>query len=97
MYYVLSVLVCIIFNHGVCIVFTQGVDSVGGAAYRLTSVVVHLGSASSGHFVTYRRAPSVTGQRFPSQWLYTSDTVVNTATLATVLAADAYMLFYEKV
>lgn len=66
-------------------------------SYRLMSVVVHLGDVSSGHFVTYRRAPSLNGQRFPSDWLYTSDLCVRRATLSEVLASDAYMLLYEKI
>jgi len=65
--------------------------------YRLTSVVVHLGDVSSGHFVTYRRAPSLNGQRFPSDWLYTSDLCVRCAALSEVLASNAYMLLYEKI
>jgi len=65
--------------------------------YRLTSVVVHLGDVSSGHFVTYRRAPSLNGQRFPADWLYTSDLCVRHAALTEVLASDAYMLLYEKI
>jgi len=66
-------------------------------AYRLTSVVVHLGDVQSGHFVTYRRAPSLNGQRFPSDWLYTSDLCVRRAVLSEVLASNAYMLLYEKI
>ena len=66
-------------------------------AYKLTAVVVHLGDVSSGHFITYRRAPSANGQRFPDRWLYTSDVIVKQASLSEVLAADAYMLFYEKI
>jgi len=65
--------------------------------YRLTSVIVHLGDVSSGHFVTYRRAPSLNGQRFPADWLYTSDLCVRRAPLSEVLAATAYMLLYEKI
>jgi len=65
--------------------------------YRLASIIVHLGDVSSGHFVTYRRAPSLNGQRFPSDWLYTSDLCVQRATLAQVLATDVYMLLYEKI
>jgi len=65
--------------------------------YRLTSVVVHLGDVSSGHFVTYRRAPSLNGQRFPCDWLYTSDLCIRHATLSEVLASNAYMLLYEKI
>jgi len=66
-------------------------------SYRLTAVIVHLGDVFSGHFVTYRRAPSLNGQRFPSDWLYTSDLCVRHATLSEVLASDAYMLLYEKI
>lgn len=66
-------------------------------AYKLTAVIVHLGDISSGHFITYRRAPSINGQRFPDQWLYTSDVIVKKVPLSEVLAADAYMLFYEKI
>lgn len=66
-------------------------------SYRLTSVVVHLGDVSSGHFVTYRRAPSLNGQRFPGDWLYTSDVCVRRAALSEVLASNAYMLLYEKI
>lgn len=66
-------------------------------AYKLTAVVVHLGDIASGHFITYRRAPSVNGQRFPDHWLYTSDVVVKKVSLSEVLTADAYMLFYEKI
>lgn len=66
-------------------------------SYRLVSVVVHLGDVSSGHFVTYRRAPSLNGQRFPGDWLYTSDVCVRRATLSQVLASNAYMLLYEKI
>jgi len=66
-------------------------------SYRLMSVIVHLGDVSSGHFVTYRRAPSLNGQRFPTDWLYTSDLCVHRAALSEVLASDAYMLLYEKI
>lgn len=66
-------------------------------SYKLTSVVVHLGGVFSGHFVTYRRAASLNGQRFPDRWLYTSDTLVKHAPLHEVMATNAYMLFYEKI
>ena len=57
---------------------------------------VTLGDINSGHFVTYRRAPSTIGQRFPDRWLYTSDTMVRKASFAEVMESNAYMLFYEK-
>ena len=66
-------------------------------SYKLTAVVVHLGDVFSGHFVTYRRAPSDNGQRFPERWLYTSDSLVKKAAIGEVLAADAYMLFYDRI
>lgn len=65
--------------------------------YKLVGVLVHLGDVFSGHFVTYRRVPSTNGQRFPTRWLYTSDTAVKRVTLSDVLQSDAYMLFYEKI
>ena len=67
-----------------------------GNMYRLVAVVVHLGDINSGHFVTYRRAPSTIGQRFPERWLYTSDTLVRKASVTEVMDANAYMMFYEK-
>ncbi|KAI0240480.1 Ubiquitin carboxyl-terminal hydrolase 30 [Lamellibrachia satsuma] len=65
--------------------------------YKLVGVLVHLGDVFSGHFVTYRRSPSMNGQRFPARWLCTSDTVVKRVSLEEVLQSDAYMLFYEKI
>jgi len=78
---------------------SENISSSAGrrTSYRLVSVIVHLGDVSSGHFVTYRRAPSLNGQRFPSDWLYTSDLSVHRAKLSEILASDAYMLLYEKV
>ncbi|NXG08182.1 UBP30 hydrolase, partial [Sakesphorus luctuosus] len=63
--------------------------------YRLMAVVVHHGDMHSGHFVTYRRVP---GPRAgPGQWLWVSDDSVRRASLQEVLAASAYLLFYERV
>ena len=76
---------------------TEVLSPVQSNSYKLASVVVHLGDVLSGHFVTYRRAPSVNGQRFPTRWLYTSDTLVKRATPSEVFGANAYMLFYEKI
>ncbi|KAJ7416159.1 hypothetical protein WISP_73927 [Willisornis vidua] len=59
------------------------------------AVVVHHGDMHSGHFVTYRRVP---GPRAgPGQWLWVSDDSVRRASLQEVLAASAYLLFYERV
>ncbi|KAF9388501.1 hypothetical protein CPB97_000941 [Podila verticillata] len=72
--------------------------------YRLRAVVVHLGSHNSGHFVTYRRIPSVSspsGQtsmvdESKSKWWRISDEDVQVVTWDTVKHMEAYMLFYEK-
>lgn len=64
--------------------------------YKLAAVICHLGDVLSGHFVTYRRAPSLNGRRFPDDWLYTSDVTVRRASLGEVLSSNAYMLLYEK-
>jgi len=76
---------------------TESLSAARHTMYKLVSVVVHLGDALSGHFITYRRAPSSDGRRFPDKWLYTSDLLVRRASLADVLGSDAYMLLYEKV
>ncbi|NXK32618.1 UBP30 hydrolase, partial [Piprites chloris] len=66
--------------------------------YRLMAVVVHHGDMHSGHFVTYRRSPSPRGAlAVPGQWLWVSDDSVRRASLQEVLAASAYLLFYERV
>ena len=67
-------------------------------AYRLYAVVEHIGDVFSGHFVTYRRSPYVrSGDKFSNRWLYTSDMAVREVSLAEVLKAEAYMLFYERI
>ncbi|KAG9063415.1 hypothetical protein KI688_004297 [Linnemannia hyalina] len=70
--------------------------------YRLWSVVVHLGSHNSGHFVTYRRIPSSNGEQ-PSKdasndgkWWRISDEDVQIVEWTLVKNAEAYMLYYEK-
>lgn len=60
--------------------------------YQLVAVVVHKGSLSYGHFITYRRG---LGASYNS-WFYTSDTEVNETTIHEVMQASAYMLFYTK-
>lgn len=66
------------------------------SSYKLAAVICHLGDVMSGHFVTYRRAPSLNGRRFPDDWLYTSDVTVRRSSLGEVLSSNAYMLLYEK-
>lgn len=62
--------------------------------YLLRSVVVHLGPVNSGHYVTYRRGPLNTPSS--AKWFCASDLLVEEVPLSTVLKADAFMLFYEK-
>ena len=64
--------------------------------YKLMAVLSHHGDVNSGHFVAYRRAPSSGKQILSERWLYTSDMMVRRAPLDEVLAANAYMLFYER-
>ena len=47
-----------------------------------------MGGVSSGHYITYR----LCGR----SWVYTSDTTVYSVTQDEVLAADAYLLLYQK-
>lgn len=63
----------------------------GKHRYILRAVVEHRGPVDSGHFVCYRRSNR------PGQWLYTSDTTVESVSLAEVLFASPYLLFYERV
>ena len=63
--------------------------------YKLMSVVEHNGDVMSGHFVTFRRAPSV-NDRAPEQWLLSSDAQVRKVTRHDALNAEAYLLFYER-
>jgi len=65
----------------------------GRQQYRLTAVIVHTGDASSGHFVTFRRRADPADPR----WFYASDAVVSRAARSEVLAAAAYMFFYDRV
>ena len=58
--------------------------------YSLCAVVVHMGGANSGHYVTYRKTSQ-------SKWVYTSDTSVYPVHRDVVMSSAAYMLFYEIV
>ncbi|RWS13036.1 ubiquitin carboxyl-terminal hydrolase 30-like protein [Dinothrombium tinctorium] len=60
--------------------------------YRLCSVIVHLGDALSGHFITYRRG----GTSDENKWYYASDMNISQVTLREVLSNPAYMIFYER-
>ena len=61
--------------------------------YKLCSVIVHLGDASSGHFICYRRGTEAHNQM---KWYYISDTTVLEVNISEVLNSSAYMLFYER-
>lgn len=76
----------------------------GTARYRLSSVVVHLGAAGGGHFITYRRrrpvykkAARVNGKKMTQEWVRISDSQVVEVSEDTVLRSEAYLLFYERV
>ena len=79
---------------------------------HLVAVIVHLGDASWGHFVTYRKvartkaASGGTGlsgavaaalQAADAQWVRISDDLVQPVDAAEVFQAEAYMLFYSQV
>ncbi|MFH4983179.1 hypothetical protein AB6A40_009888 [Gnathostoma spinigerum] len=62
--------------------------------YQLRSVSVHIGQPTSGHFLTYRRGPSLRNENI---WYRASDNEVTRVSYAEVAKAEAYMLFYEKI
>ncbi|KAF9896971.1 hypothetical protein BX616_006404, partial [Lobosporangium transversale] len=64
--------------------------------YCLWAVIVHMGSHNSGHFVTYRRIPSLTKTKSLSKWWRISDEDVQIVDWSTVKTVEAYMLFFEK-
>lgn len=74
-----------------------------GLLYRLKAVVVHLGSAEGGgHYVTYAAAPYSTLDEaglpvIRSRWVYFSDASTRVVTEEEVLAATAFLLFYERI
>jgi ubiquitin carboxyl-terminal hydrolase 1 len=71
----------------------------GPYKYRLKSIIVHYGSHSYGHFVTYRRLPCRCScqrcQHVDHIWLRISDEKVDRVSLQDVLRANPYMLMYE--
>lgn len=79
--------------------------------YSLYGIVEHSGSMRGGHYTAYVkvRAPqkktehhrNLSGAREPScssqgQWVYVSDTTVQTVPESRVLNSQAYLLFYEE-
>ncbi|PVF93449.1 cysteine proteinase [Serendipita vermifera] len=75
--------------------------------YRLYAVVVHIGNMLGGHYIAYTALPSPeesssgdqtskTGES-PRRWSFQSDEIVRVASLEEVLAAKAYLCFYERI
>jgi len=59
--------------------------------YLLRSVIVHRGSAESGHYSTFCLMSLL-----PRRWMYFSDEEVRCVKEDEVLSSQAYMLFYER-
>jgi ubiquitin carboxyl-terminal hydrolase 30 len=59
--------------------------------YELSSAIVHLGNAHSGHFICYRKSLS------KQNWLQISDTEIKPCKELNLLSSCVYMLFYDKV
>ncbi|KAI8866293.1 cysteine proteinase, partial [Ramicandelaber brevisporus] len=72
-----------------------------GHLYRLQAVVVHYGSHSYGHFITFRRKRSngtaSTSNGLNQPWYEVSDEIVAQVGSNRVLGANPYMLLYERV
>lgn len=70
--------------------------------YRLASLVVHYGTHSFGHYIAYRREPlrqrpTRGNLREGSRWYRISDEDVVPSSLESALAANPFLLFYERV
>lgn len=72
--------------------------------YCLVSVVEHFGRTGSGHYTVYRKVktgpPEEENQprleTASKQWFYISDSEVYNVSESDVLAAEASLLFYER-
>lgn len=69
--------------------------------YGLSAVVEHYGVCGGGHYAAYRRVasnPDANDQVRPhgKHWLYVSDDHVSQVSEDDVLAAEATLLFYER-
>ena len=60
--------------------------------YNLVAVVVHYGSATSGHYTTFR----CVGEGTRRQWLGISDADVREVDERVVLSCEATLLCYER-
>lgn len=86
-----------------------GMSGYRGRDYDLGAVIVHQGSADSGHYTAFRRLESgdktvrprntevsVHGGGEERHWVDISDETVRGVSEGEVLASQAYMLFYRK-
>lgn len=62
--------------------------------YNLVSLVEHFGGAGSGHYIVYRRMRAESGE---THWFSISDCEVYSVSETDVLAAEASLLFYERI
>ncbi|KAK1281887.1 Ubiquitin carboxyl-terminal hydrolase 2 [Acorus calamus] len=73
----------------------------GSCIYRLMGVVEHSGTMRGGHYVAYVRGDKIKKKgetvRVSSTWFYASDSHVREVSLAEVLKAEAYILFFERI
>lgn len=73
--------------------------------YRLASVVEHFGRVGSGHYTVYRSVRVESHEENPNEhfetpltnWFCISDSQVYSVSVNDVLAAEASLLFYERI
>lgn len=67
--------------------------------YRVVSVVQHFGRAGGGHYTVYRRVQDSDArlQDVSTEWFHVSDSEVHLVSEEEVLAAEATLLFYERI
>ena len=71
--------------------FDGPVDESDNYKYTLFAVINHIGTLEQGHYTNYVRLASQEGQ-----WFRCDDHVITLADRRTVLASQAYMLYYIK-
>lgn len=71
--------------------FDGPLDESDNYKYTLFAVINHIGTMEQGHYTNYVRLASQEGQ-----WFRCDDHVITLADRRTVLASQAYMLFYIK-
>lgn len=64
--------------------------------YALCAIVVHIGSHSNGHYLTYRRRPRHPSQGLSNDWFRISDEDVEPASVQEVMSGNPFLLFYER-